>query len=184
MASPSKEWQFHQTFQRDSFSSSPFVLYRCPIGTLSLSAFIGIVAAFYFDSLHLALWWDLRAAKELGIISLTVFKGYPKSKDVVAYLSTLDFPILFSLSLWLPWVRGKRQAELRRLLVSSPQNTQEVKSGWVPLALLVLACYLFVSFNIGFFYRPSTGWPFLGEEGSHFAYIQSLLSLQPFHGAH
>jgi hypothetical protein len=176
MAFSSKKRQSNQTPQIDLFPSSPLALYGCHLGMLSLGAFIGIFAVFYFDFLHPAFKWDLRAAKELGIISLTILAGYPKSKDVVVYLVTLGLPILFSLSLWLLWVKGKRQAELRRLLEGSPQNAQEVKRGWVPWVLLVIACYLFVSFNIGYFYRPSSGWPFLGEEGSHFAYIQSMLS--------
>ena len=46
----------------------------------------------------------------------------------------------------------------------------------MPWVLLVIACYLFVSFDVGYFYGTSPGWPFLGEEGSHFAYVQSMLS--------
>jgi len=176
MAFSSQRWQSDQTSPIDPFPSSPLVLYGCHIGTLSLGAFIGIFAAVYFGSLNLTFSRDLQAARELGIISLTVLKGYSKSKDILAYLSSVGFPVLFSLSLWLIWARGKRRADLRRLLETSPQTSQEGKKGWTPWVLLVIACYLFVSFNIGYFYRPSTGWPFLGEEGSHFAYIQNMLS--------
>ncbi len=176
MAPPPKRWRSGRTSQMDQSLASPFVLYGCHVGTLGLGALVGVFAAVYFGSLNLTFSRDLQAARELGIISLTVLKGYSKSKDILAYLSSLGFPVLFSLFLWLIWARGKRRADLRRLLETSSQTSQEGKKGWAPWLLLVIACYLFVSFNIGFFYRPSTGWPFLGEEGSHFAYIQSMLS--------
>lgn len=176
MAPPPKRWRSGRTSQMDQSLASPFVLYGCHVGTLGLGALVGVFAAVYFGSLNLTFSRDFQAARELGIISLTVLKGYSKSKDILAYLSSLGFPVLFSLFLWLIWARGKRRADLRRLLETSSQTSQEGKKGWAPWLLLVIACYLFVSFNIGFFYRPSTGWPFLGEEGSHFAYIQSMLS--------
>ena len=175
MAPFSKRWRTGQTAQ-DRHLSFPFVLYGCHVGTLSLGAFLGIVATIYFDSLRLLLRWDLQAAQGLGIISLTILKGYPKSKDVITYLYTLGLPILFSLSLWFLWMRGKDRPKLRILLEGSSQNIQELRSGWAPWVFLVMAWYLFVSFQIGYFYKPSIGWPFLGEEGSHFAYMQSLLS--------
>jgi hypothetical protein len=156
-------------------------LYWSHIGVLLLGFFAGILAAYYFTSIQFDFSSELEKARKLGIVSRTILTGYPKSKDILAYASVLGFPVLFSVGIWLLWARKERLSNLKEIFcitenISSPKTT-----GWSICLLSVLIYYLFISFNLTYFYTPNYNsavgaWPFLGEEGMTLAWVQSIFS--------
>lgn len=142
---------------------------------------IGLGAALLVAGTSIDLSQELRQARELGITSLTILSGYAKKRDVLNYVATLAFPILFAVGLWLVWVRmAQRRDELIDLF--SPESKQTLKTAsWRWLLAAVTVGYLFFSFNVNRFYvpvyNPLVGaWPFLGEEGENLGWIQSILN--------
>src|SRR6185369_14943116 len=83
----------------------------------------------------------LSEAERLGIISLTILNGYPKSRDVLWYAALIVLPVTGSASLL------KRRVD----------------------ALVIFLVSLLATFNINNFYSPVGGSAFLREEGEYLA---------------
>ena len=162
--------------KREGKPLTPPLLYWYHIGILFLGFLLGLFTAYHFASLNLHYSGDPEAAKRLGIISPTILMQYPKSKDVFFYASMLGFPILFSIMLWSLWARNGRRRDLTRLFGPSEEILGETGIGWPICLFFVITLYAFLSVNVSYFYRTLPGWALLGEEGSHLAYVQSILS--------
>jgi hypothetical protein len=207
-----------KTNKKEKKPLTPVLLYGYHVSLLFLGFLLGLFTAYHFTSLNLHYSGDLEAAKRLGIVSLTILKEYPKSKDVFCYASMLGIPVLFSITLWSFWARRSYRRDLMRLFEPSEETngvhpvgnssaaiapqapTKQVKPdgmlfeqrpvadqrdhmsngvkaiGWPIVLLSVIALYAFLSINVTNFFRTMPGWPLLGEEGSHLAYVQSILS--------
>ena len=128
-----------------------------------------VVSSFPFDFSH-----ELAEAKRLGIVSLTIQAGYPKSRDVLGYAAIILLPVAFPFGAWLVWSRGRKPAlaELLRCEPAAPAGPA-VSRRFMALALVVVCVLL--QFNINNFYEPAGGWAFLGEEGQFLADAQVLL---------
>ncbi len=151
-------------------------LYWCHIGILLLGILLGTLIAYLFVSLDLHFPGELQAARKLGIVSLTILAGYPKSRDILAFVSILGFPIIFSMAIWLFWRGKQRSRDLTEAFRSAEESTPLKNSGRIVCLLVVIGCYLFFSFDMNYFYWITFGWGLLGEEGGHLAIVQSILS--------
>ena len=151
-------------------------LYWCHIGILLLGILLGTLIAYFFVSLDLHFPGELQAARNLGIVSLTILAGYPKSRDILAYVSILGFPIIFSIAIWLFWRGKQRSRDLTEAFGSAEESAGFKNTGWVVCLLVVIGCYLFLSFDTNYLYWITYGWGLLGEEGGHLAIAQSILS--------
>ena len=156
-------------------------LYLSHIGILLTGLILGLVLSYLLTGLHWQSPNELALAKKLGITSLTTLSGYSKSRDIITYLSLLFFPIACSAILWSLWSWKKHGMLKENLFPRGSQDYSKGGPGWNLCLPLVAALYLLIPFDINNFYRPfyseSVGaWPFLGEEGEHLAWIQSILS--------
>jgi len=132
--------------------------------------------AYLFVSLHPYFPGELQTARKLGIVSLTILAGYPKSRDILAYVSILGFPIICSVILWLFW-RGKQHSRNLREALRLTEESMPIKSsGWTVCLLIVIGFSLCLSFDLNYFYWITSGWNLLGEEGGPLAIVQSILS--------
>jgi len=147
---------------------------------LAIGALCGLFCAFLFTGIRFDFSAEITRARVFGIVSSTILNGYPKSRDLLTYLSVLGFPILFALISWLAWSRTRRDG-LRTLLHSTDVQTAErSQQKWLYL-LLVIAVGLVLSFDINMFYGISfnnyaKAWPFLGEEGVMLEWAQRALN--------
>jgi len=159
---------------RNTFQSA--ILYWSHVGILLLGICFGILAAHFFTSLQFDFSGEIETAKRLGIVSPTILSNYPKSKDVLTYISFLGFPIIFSVGIWLVWARGERRRGLSNLFYQVDELLPNKDAGWIVSLLIVIICYFLLSFDINYFYGPISGWGLLAEEGAHLAYAQTILS--------
>ena len=118
-------------------------LYWGHIGILLLGILLGTLIAYLFVSLDLHFPGELQAAEKLGIVSLTILAGYPKSRDILGYASILGFPIVFSMAIWLFWRGKQRTRDLTEAFRSAEESTPLKNSGRIVCLLVVIACYLF-----------------------------------------
>ena len=88
----------------------------------------------------------------------------------------LGFPILFSITLWSLWATNQRRRDLVRLFGPPKEISRTKGVGWFVCLLSIIILYAFLSVNVSYFYRTLPGWALLGEEGSHLAYVQSIMS--------
>jgi len=116
----------------------------------------------------------LSEAERLGIISLTILNGYPKSRDVLWYAALIVLPVTGSLGAWLVWSRGRR-SELAALFRSEPVAGSTSLLKRRVDALVIFLVSLLATFNINNFYSPVGGSAFLREEGEYLAWAQILL---------
>lgn len=86
---------------------SPNALYWRHVGILFAGFSIGIIAAYCFNSIEFDFSADIREAKRLGIVSITILKEYSKFRDILTYLSVLGLPVAFSVGLW--FIVGKEE---------------------------------------------------------------------------
>ena len=159
--------------------SEPLLLNH--IGVLFLGFLIGILVAAAFLSIPFQFSGELERARELGIVSQTILRGYPQSKDVLTYISVLGFPILFSVGLWFFWARKERREQLRKIFAVVDEDLPKKTSGWTVSLSLIIFIYLLILFNVNYFYQAgynpyALAWPFLGEEGMFLAWAQSIFS--------
>jgi len=153
-------------------------------GVLALGFFIGIAAVYFLGGINIDFSGDVREARRLGIVSITILAGYSKMRDVFTYALALCIPTLFSLGLWLLWAGKGRRAGLAEILAAGKENIEARKGKdivWTLCLLAVIFFYLIYSFNVNYFLSPRydlrTGsWVTLGEEGEVLAWVQSILS--------
>ena len=160
--------------------SSDKKLYLTHLVVLFLGWLLGMLAAYLFNLVEFDFSGEIQKARSLGIISITVLSGYPKSKDVLSYASTLIFPVLTSVGLWYFWMRDRRDRLITVLNGCNEVDTSK-NIGWRICLFSVVIFYLFASFNINGFYKPGwnpyvRAWVFLGEDGENLAWVQSILS--------
>ncbi|HWI40278.1 MAG TPA: hypothetical protein VNX25_02175, partial [Verrucomicrobiae bacterium] len=156
------------------YTKTPVHLFRAHFGILIGGCAAGLAAAFVVCSFPFDFPAQINEAKRLGIVSLTILNGYPKSRDVLCYAALVLLPVTCSLSLWLAWSRGKR-AEIASRLDFARQAGEPLPGRTLLATFLLLLC-LVLKFNINNFYAPTGGWAFLGEEGQFLADVQVLLS--------
>jgi hypothetical protein len=140
---------------------------------LAGGCFAGLVAVALVSGIPFDFSRELAEAKRLGIVSLTILNGYPKSRDLLNYALLVLLPVSCSLGGWLVWSRDRRR-QLALLLADSDSDMPPGRRFILALSLLFLC--LLLKFNINNFYGPSGGWGFLGEEGQFLADIQILLN--------
>ena len=75
---------------------------------LTTGGLIGLVLAFFFQSLSLPYGWSLKKAHDLGIVSQTILAEYPKEQDVAGYTALLSFTVCCGLANWWIWARKNR----------------------------------------------------------------------------
>lgn len=139
----------------------------------------GLLAAYYFVLIPFDFSDDLRKAKELGIMSVSILSNYPKGKDFMTYGALLAFPLLCSIVPWYLWARRHKE----RLGEMFVYNGVEVKESKKPLMLFfaMIVFYFFMTFDVTRLHFPAYNqfvgaWPFLGEDGENLAWVQSILS--------
>ncbi len=148
---------------------------------LLTGCFVGVVFASIFSSIEFDFSGEIQKARDLGIVSKTILAGYPKTKDIVTFVTVFLFPVVFSLGFWFLWAKNHK----KQLQIFSHDGGSDgaVPRGidWKILLFLLMIIYVVMSFNISRFYAPawngSTGpWVLLGEEGVHLAWMQSIFS--------
>jgi hypothetical protein len=155
-------------------------LYIRHIFIILVGFIIGLVTAYFFSCIPFDFSAELDKAKELGIMSVSIYYGYPKNKDLLLYLSLLGFPLFFSLLPWYIWARNKKSTLMDMFTVPAEQLPNKNKK-WMPFVLVFILFYIFISFNINRMYTPGCNpfvgcWIFLGEDGENLAWAQSILS--------
>jgi hypothetical protein len=155
-------------------------LYLHHASLLLLLCFLGIIFAYVFNLIAFDFSGEIRKARALGIVSVTVQTGYPKTRDLVTYASVFLFPVLFALGGWYLWAK-KYMSRLGNLFYTTEDVPAPKNVSWVLALAFVAVFYLFVSFNRNFFYYPawnsySGAWSLLGEEGVDLAWMQSIFS--------
>lgn len=134
----------------------------------------GLAAVVIVDSIPFDFSHELAEARQHGIVSLTILNGYPKSRDILFYAALILLPVSFSLGAWLLWSRNHRPALeslFRQELTGSPAAPGSRKLAVLTVVLAILT----VTFNLNFFYEPSSGWAFVGEAGEYLAWANILL---------
>lgn len=134
---------------------------------------IGIAAAYVVSLLPIPYGGDVESARRLGLVSLTVLEGYSKTRDIVNYLSLIALPIGCAMLFWSLWVRGDRYVRLR-LAFAGPEPVGGTIGRRHLIA--VIAAVVLLSFNINYFFKPVSGWIFLGEEGINLFAANSILA--------
>jgi hypothetical protein len=160
--------------------TSPRTLYLKHLLLLSSGSVLGLIAAYCFNLIEFPFSGEIQKAKDLGIVSLTVLSGYPKSRDILTYASVLCFPVIFSLGIWYLWARNKRE-QLREIYAAEKEMTLTRDTRWVLCLLSVVILGPFISFNAEIFSSPGWNrfvgsWVLLGEEGENLAWVQSIFS--------
>jgi hypothetical protein len=150
------------------------------LAVLVAGFFLGMVAAYLVTGLGLDFSASLEEARRLGVVSPTTLAGYPKGRDTFNYAVVVLLPTFFSVATWLVCL-GREKRSLAAGYLGAEGADEERGQKWrFPLAA-VLVIYCLVSFNVSYFYKvnenPFVGaWPFLGEEGTTLANVQSILS--------
>jgi hypothetical protein len=139
----------------------------------------GLVCAHTIGRIDFDFSDELERARRLGIVSITVLRGYPKQADVVRYLANLILPPLGALLAWCLWARPRRDA-LARLLGEATQPLPTRDRRWRLTLAAVGLLYVPLSFNLTGLLSVSWNsyvgdWLFLGEEGENLAWAQVLL---------
>ena len=167
---------FHQKY------SSYRRLYVRHLLILVFGFVLGVAAAYYFNLINFDFSKEIEEARRLGIVSHTVLSGYPKSRDLLTYVSVLGFPAVFSIGIWTFWATGDRRKKLKKIFYRGNTSLFRKDIRWVICLFFVIFCYLLIIFDASFFFRPGYSpsiigaWPFLGEEGENLAWAQSILS--------
>ena len=151
-------------------------------GILALGALFGFFLSWVAAGVHWDFSVDLSKARELGIVSSTVLKGYPKARDVVTYATVFGFPVFFALLFWSVWA-WKRRSQLIPIydLLWDDQPVPHGKK-WLLSLILLATIYIIVYFPMWTFFDVMyisgnvKAWPFIGEEGEILAWVQSILN--------
>jgi len=134
---------------------------------------VGMVAAYGVSLLPFPYGGDVEVARRLGIVSLTVLEGYSKTRDIVNYLALIALPIGCAMLSWYLWARGERYRRLCEAFAGPGPSGGNIGRRHL---IAVIAVILLLSFNINYFYKPVSGWLFLGEEGINLFAASSILA--------
>ena len=147
---------------------------------LGVGALCGFFLAFLFSSIQFDFSAEIARARELGITSKTILSGYPKSRDLLTYVSVLGFPVLSALIPWFLWSRTQQEG-LRRMFDSTDGDTPERYPQKRLCLFLVIAVGFVLSLDMNTLYFPAfndyvKAWVFLGEEGQMLEWAQRVLN--------
>src|SRR3989338_4951314 len=129
---------------------------------------------------------DLEKAKELGIVSLSVLAGYPKSQETIYYIAGFFITLLVSLSIWTAWIvySSKKYEPVKKenLSPQSPADLNGVnyssfltKTNLLSFLLVITAIFI-LTYNKNFFYSNwFNHYTFFSEEGQHLSYANDIL---------
>jgi hypothetical protein len=164
----------------DNSRQSLNTIYITHLVLLFLGWSAGCVAAYFFNLIPFDFSAEIQKAKDLGITSVSILSGYPKSRDTFTYITTLFFPVICSIGLWYLWARKHMELLKSIFRNDGPVNTAKDRK-WSASLILIISFYLLASYNINGFYWPGWSprigaWIFLGEEGANLAWAQSILS--------
>jgi len=149
-------------------------------GLLVLGLIAGVAASLAFSAIDPGGAADLVAAREKGIVSVSILSGYPKSRDFYAFVATFLFCSAFPLAALRLF--GRLRGKEGIAVPPSPGGTPCDKGRSWKVCLAVVGCAtLLSSYHAGILHRagwnPFVGaWVFLGEEGENLAWAQSVLS--------
>ena len=154
----------------------------------SLGVFVGIIIALLVIS---ALPLDIKAlnkAKELGIVSVTIFKGYPGTQQTKNYMVGLLTSIPIAILVWYLWAtiasfKTKFNSQFSILnsqfLLSDERYGIEAKTLWLKIVdfVIIPMAIVFFTFHINMLhsYWDWGNLGFLGEEGEHLAWVNAIL---------
>jgi hypothetical protein len=124
---------------------------------------------------------ELIKARELGITSITILEGYPKTKDLLTFLFVLGLPAATTLLPWLVLMRGRRRQLLKEVLDTGEEEPRSKTRGWRASLLLVVLAAAYLCLDLTRLHTPGFNphvgaWILLGEEGENLAWVQSILS--------
>jgi hypothetical protein len=118
---------------------------------------------------------DVREARELGIISVSVQQGHSKSADVSAYFIGLAFVATATCLLWCAWAILSRRSSMQAGPVSdvrpSPQSTGSLLEYFVVALILFVGFMRFDAALNGF----KVPWAIFAEEGEMMAWLDAML---------
>ncbi len=151
---------------------------RCSL--LILGEIAGIAASLAFSAVDPGGASDLVAAREKGIVSISILSGYAKSRDFYSFVATFFFCSAFPLlALWLfGKLRGTERIVVQHIPGTDPH---EKRLSW-KIAFAIVACaYLLASVHETLIRLPGWNrnvgaWVFLGEEGENLAWAQQILA--------
>jgi hypothetical protein len=135
----------------------------------------GLFVAYQVVSLDFDFTAELRLARELGIVSVTILSNYAKSKDLMAYIAIMGLPILSAIGAWLIWARREQRGRILLLFPNEGEKQQHKDMSWRYCLAFVIIVYIVCSCNINYFYQPNSGWSFLGEEGENLSWAHAIL---------
>ena len=140
------------------------------VSALALAA--GAVAARAIVFLVPAGGSDVAAARELGIVSVSILAGHSKSAESLAYALALAGALTTSLAIWITWaVRAGRLGSP----AAAPIPWKTPRATWLELGIAALLAFgLFARFWNGHAATFSS-WTVLGEEGEMLAWIDTVL---------
>ncbi|HWR59123.1 MAG TPA: hypothetical protein VN328_09570, partial [Thermodesulfovibrionales bacterium] len=155
-------------------------IYVRHLAVLSSGFIFGLVAAYFFNEIKFDFSDEIRKAKDLGIVSKTILYEYPKTKDVLTYVTVLCFPVMFSAGMWYFWARDKK-GQLMEIFRSRTEAVPPYSTSRAICLLSALLFSLYISFNLNALYSPGWlpyigSWMLLGEDGENLAWVQSILS--------
>lgn len=154
-------------------------VYITHVSILACGYLLGLFAAYLLTYVPMDFSSDLIKAKELGIISVSILKGYPKSKDFVLFFLLITLPFLGAVIPWYLWARSRM--DVLHDVLNPPAAPCEHGKNVSVFAFVLLAMFVLLTFDINIFYlsghNPVVGsWGFLGEEGAPLSWAQSILS--------
>jgi hypothetical protein len=159
-----------------------FTLISIQSGILALGALCGFFLSWVAAGVHWDFSADLSKARELGIVSWTVLKGYPKARDVVTYATVFGFPAFFALLFWSIWA-WKRRSKLIPIYNSLwDDRPVHHNKRWLISLILLAAIFIIAYFPTSTFFDVKyvsgnvKAWPFIGEEGEILAWVQFILN--------
>lgn len=148
---------------------------------LIIGGFAGLVVALLLSMVPWNFSADLDRARQLGIVSETILKGYPKRLDIVTFALAFVLPVCGALAFWTPWGL-KRRDQLCSALFSAGYDSNYLQPHRSRPFLYVAAIMLFIAacFNINIYYNEywteSVGaWGFLAEEGEFLEWTNRIL---------
>jgi hypothetical protein len=140
------------------------------VSALALAA--GAVVARAIVFLAPARGGDVAAARELGIVSVSILAGHSKSAESLAYALALVGALTTSLAIWMTWAlrAGRNGAP-----AAAPIPWKTPRATWLELAVATLIAFgLFARFWNGHAATFSS-WSVLGEEGEMLAWVDTIL---------
>ncbi len=124
---------------------------------------------------------DLEKAKKLGIISLTILAGYPKSQDTLYYIIGFFITLLTSISFWFVWIILSSKnidgiISNNQKFPVDKKTTNYFKNTSATELIIILIVILILTYNNNFFYSNwFNHYTFFSEEGQHLSYANDIL---------